>query len=148
FVLSSALAGLGGILIAPITFAWAYMGTTPGIKAFAAAIFGGLENTDGILVGGLVIGLLEQLFGIVNSNFKEGVTFLFILIVLAISPTGLMGRREISKVCYAAPHFRLFRPGQLGAGRAGCTGAGAAADHLRRPIFHPGDAVAGVSVHR
>jgi branched-subunit amino acid ABC-type transport system permease component len=38
------------------------------------------------------------LFGIVNSNFKEGVTFLFILIVLAISPTGLMGRREISKV--------------------------------------------------
>ena len=39
FVLSSALAGLGGILIAPITFAWAYMGTLPGIKAFAAAIF-------------------------------------------------------------------------------------------------------------
>jgi branched-chain amino acid transport system permease protein len=74
------------------------MGTVPGIKAFAAAIFGGLENPIGILVGGLVIGLLEQLFGIVNSNFKEGVTFLFILIVLAISPTGLMGRREISKV--------------------------------------------------
>jgi branched-chain amino acid transport system permease protein len=98
FVLSSALAGLGGILIAPITFAWAYMGTMPGIKAFAAAIFGGLENPIGILIGGLVIGLLEQLFGIVNSNFKEGVTFLFILIVLAISPTGLMGRREISKV--------------------------------------------------
>src|SRR6476646_1211666 len=98
FVLSSALAGLGGILIAPITFAWAYMGTTPGIKAFAAAIFGGLENPIGILIGGLVIGLLEQLFGIVNSNFKEGVTFLFILVVLAISPTGLMGRREITKV--------------------------------------------------
>ena len=53
FVLSSALAGLGGILIAPITFAWAYMGTVPGIKAFAAAIFGGLENPIGILVGGL-----------------------------------------------------------------------------------------------
>ena len=97
FVLSSALAGLGGILIAPITFAWAYMGTTPGIKAFAAAIFGGLENPIGILIGGLVIGLLEQLFGIVNSNLKEGITFLFILIVLAISPTGLMGRREITQ---------------------------------------------------
>ena len=39
FMLSSALAGLGGILIAPVTFAWAYMGTVPGIKAFAAAIF-------------------------------------------------------------------------------------------------------------
>jgi branched-chain amino acid transport system permease protein len=64
FVLSSALAGLGGILIAPITFAWAYMGTMPGIKAFAAAIFGGLDNPIGILIGGLVIGVLEQLFGV------------------------------------------------------------------------------------
>ena len=98
FVLSSALAGLGGILIAPITFAWAYMGTMPGIKAFAAAIFGGLDNPIGILIGGLVIGVLEQLFGVVNSNLKEGITFFFILIVLAIRPTGLMGRREITKV--------------------------------------------------
>lgn len=89
---------LGGILIAPITFAWAYMGTVPGIKAFAAAIFGGLENPIGILIGGLVIGLLEQLLGMVNSNLKEGITFFFILIVLAIRPTGLMGRREITKV--------------------------------------------------
>ena len=98
FVLSSALAGIGGVLIAPITFAWAYMGTVPGIKAFAAAIFGGLENPIGILVGGLVIGLLEQLFGIINSNLKEGVTFLFILLILAIRPTGLMGRKDITKV--------------------------------------------------
>src|SRR6185369_13357534 len=86
------------VVPAPLTFAWAYMGTTPGIKAFAAAIFGGLENPIGILIGGLVIGLLEQVFGIINSNLKEGITFLFILIVLAISPTGLMGRREITKV--------------------------------------------------
>ncbi|MGO8918241.1 MAG: branched-chain amino acid ABC transporter permease [Stellaceae bacterium] len=98
FVLSSALAGLGGILVAPITFAWAYMGTVPGIKAFAAAIFGGLENPIGILIGGLVIGLLEQLFGIIDSNLKEGVTFLFILLILAVRPTGLMGRKEITKV--------------------------------------------------
>lgn len=98
FVLSSALAGLGGILIAPITFAWAYMGTVPGIKAFAAAIFGGLENPIGILIGGLVIGLLEQFFGIINSNLKEGITFLVILLILALRPTGLMGRKEIEKV--------------------------------------------------
>ncbi len=98
FMLSSALAGLGGILIAPVTFAWAYMGTVPGIKAFAAAIFGGLENPVGILIGGLVIGLLEQLFGVINSNLKEGITFLFILIMLAFRPTGLMGRRTIEKV--------------------------------------------------
>ncbi len=98
FVISSALAGLGGILIAPVTFAWAYMGTVPGIKAFAAAIFGGLENPVGILVGGLVIGLLEQFFGIINSNLKEGITFLVILLILAVRPTGLMGKKDIEKV--------------------------------------------------
>ena len=98
FVLSSALAGLGGILIAPITFAWAYMGTVPGIKAFAAAIFGGLETPIGILIGGLVIGLLEQFFGIINSNIKEGITFLAILLILAFRPSGLMGRKDITKV--------------------------------------------------
>lgn len=98
FVLSSALAGLGGVLISPITFAWAYMGTVPGIKAFAAAIFGGLENPIGILIGGLVVGVLEQFFGIVNSNLKEGITFLFILLILVVRPTGLMGKKEIEKV--------------------------------------------------
>jgi branched-chain amino acid transport system permease protein len=98
FVLSSALAGLGGILIAPITFAWAYMGTLPGIKAFAAAIFGGLENPVGILIGGLAIGLLEQFFGIVSSTLKDGITFLVVLIILAVRPNGLMGRKAITKV--------------------------------------------------
>jgi branched-chain amino acid transport system permease protein len=98
FVLSSALAGLGGVLVAPITFAWAYMGTVPGIKAFAAAIFGGLEHPIGILIGGLAIGLLEQVFGIINSNIKEGITFLAVLLFLAVRPTGLMGRKDITKV--------------------------------------------------
>jgi branched-chain amino acid transport system permease protein len=98
FVLSSALAGLGGVLVAPITFAWAYMGTVPGIKAFAAAIFGGLEHPIGILIGGLTIGLLEQVFGLINSNIKEGVTFLAVLLFLAVRPTGLMGRKDITKV--------------------------------------------------
>ena len=92
FVLSSALAGLGGVLIAPITFAWAYMGTVPGIKAFAAAIIGGLENPIGILIGGLAVGVLEQFFGIINSNLKEGITFLFVLLIRG-APTGLLGRR-------------------------------------------------------
>lgn len=98
FVLSSALAGLGGVLVAPITFAWAYMGTVPGIKAFAAAIFGGLEHPIGILIGGLTIGLLEQVFGLIDSNIKEGITFLAVLLFLAVRPTGLMGRKDITKV--------------------------------------------------
>src|SRR6266853_1820471 len=52
----------------------------------------------GILVGGLVIGLLEQFFGIINSNLKEGITFLVILLILAVRPTGLMGKKDIEKV--------------------------------------------------
>ena len=110
FVLSSALAGLGGILIAPITFAWAYMGTMPGIKAFAAAIFGGLDNPIGILIGGLVIGVLEQLLGMVNSNLKEGITFFFILIVLAIRPTGLMGAGRSPRSDMQLPIFAFSGP--------------------------------------
>jgi branched-chain amino acid transport system permease protein len=98
FSLSSALAGLGGILIAPITFAEAYMGTVPGIKAFAAAIIGGLENPIGILIGGIAVGLLEQFFGLINSNLKEGITFFIILLILAARPTGLLGRKTIEKV--------------------------------------------------
>jgi branched-chain amino acid transport system permease protein len=98
FVLSSALAGLGGILIAPITFAWAYMGTLPGIKAFAAAIFGGLENPVGILLGGLAIGLFEQFFGILSSTLKDGITFLIVLVFLGLRPNGLLGRKVITKV--------------------------------------------------
>ena len=42
--------------------------------------------------------MLEQLFGIVNSNLKEGITFLVILLILAVRPTGLMGKKEIEKV--------------------------------------------------
>ena len=50
------------------------------------------------MIGGLVIGLGEQLFGTISSNLKEGITFLFILVMLAFRPTGLMGRRTIEKV--------------------------------------------------
>ncbi len=98
FALSSCLAGLGGVLIAPVTFAWAYMGTIPGIKAFAVAIFGGLEHPVGILLGGLVIGILEQIFGLLSSTLKEGFIFLFILLALALRPSGLLGGKGVEKV--------------------------------------------------
>ena len=73
-------------------------GHRPGIKAFAAAIIGSLENPIGILIGGLAVGVLEQFFGIISSNLKEGITFLFVLLILAVRPTGLMGRKQIEKV--------------------------------------------------
>jgi branched-chain amino acid transport system permease protein len=50
------------------------------------------------LIGGLAVGVLEQFFGIISSNLKEGITFLFVLLILAVRPTGLMGRKQIEKV--------------------------------------------------
>jgi len=93
YVLSSVLAGLGGVLIAPITFAYAYMGTVLGVKAFAAAIVGGLENPLGILIGGLIMGVVEQIAAGINSNLKDGITFALIILILALRPTGLLGKR-------------------------------------------------------
>lgn len=95
FILSSMLAGLGGLLIGPITYASAYLGAILGLKAFAAAIVGGLDNPAGILVGGLVLGVAEQLVSYLQSdlsNFKDAAAFVLILAVLAIRPSGLFGR--------------------------------------------------------
>jgi branched-chain amino acid transport system permease protein len=98
YALSSGLAGLGGILIAPITFAFAEMGALITIKAFAAALVGGLDNPLGILLGGWIIGLIEQGATIVSSDIRDLSIFVFVLFLLAIRPTGLMGVKAIEKV--------------------------------------------------
>lgn len=98
YALSSGLAGLGGILIAPITFAFAEMGALITIKAFAAALVGGLDNPLGILLGGLIIGLIEQGATIISSDIRDLSIFVFVLFLLAIRPTGLMGVKAIEKV--------------------------------------------------
>lgn len=93
YALSSALAGLGGLLVGPITFTSFHMGAVLGLKAFAAAIVGGLENPVGILVGGLLIGLVEQVVALNYSGWKDASAFVLILAVLAIAPQGLLGKR-------------------------------------------------------
>lgn len=98
YALSSGLAGLGGILIAPITFAFAEMGALITIKAFAVALAGGLENPLGILLAGFLIGLIEQGATIINSDIKDLSIFFVVLVILAIRPTGLMGAKTIEKV--------------------------------------------------
>lgn len=98
FILASMLAGLGGMLVAPITFASPYLGAILGLKAFAAAIVGGLDDPLGILVGGMVLGLAEQLFSLWNSAAQDGVAFVLILAILAFRPTGLFGRVLTEKV--------------------------------------------------
>ena len=98
YALSSGLAGLGGLLIAPITFAYADMGVIIVIKAFAAAIVGGLDNPVGILIAGLIIGMTEQFATIINSDIRDLSIFIVVIILLALRPSGLTGAKSIEKV--------------------------------------------------
>jgi branched-chain amino acid transport system permease protein len=97
FALSSALAGLGGILVGPITNTAFFMGATLGLKAFAAAIIGGLVNPVGILIGGLLLGVIEQVFSMYNSAYKDASAFVLILLVLIFMPQGLFGKKVKEK---------------------------------------------------
>ncbi|MFM1653616.1 branched-chain amino acid ABC transporter permease [Brevibacillus sp. B_LB10_24] len=97
FALSSALAGIGGILVGPITNTAFFMGATLGLKAFAAAIIGGLDNPVGILIGGLLLGVLEQVFALGSSAYKDASAFVLILIVLIFMPQGLFGKKVKEK---------------------------------------------------
>ncbi|CAB5684172.1 LIV-I protein H [Delftia tsuruhatensis] len=98
FVVSSALAGMAGLLIAPITTASVFMGLTLALKAFSAAIFGGLGSPRGCMLGGFILGLIEALVGLWHAELREISIFVLIILVLAIKPEGLLGRRIAEKV--------------------------------------------------
>jgi branched-chain amino acid transport system permease protein len=99
FGLSAAIGSLGGVLIAPILLAQFTMGQAILVKAFAAAIVGGLLSSPGVIVGGLVVGLAENLAGgYVSSAYKDVVAFAVLIVVLAVRPTGILGTRTEEKV--------------------------------------------------
>lgn len=98
FVLSSALAGLGGLLAAPIASASLFMGLGIALKAFSGAIMGGLDNPRGCIFGGFVLGLLEQGIALWQAQWREIVIFALIILVLSVWPNGLFGSRSFDKV--------------------------------------------------
>lgn len=98
FVISSALAGLAGILIAPITTASVFIGLGVALKAFSAAIVGGLTNPRGCVLGGFLLGLIEALVGLWRAEMREITIFLLIIIVLVLRPGGLLGARSVEKI--------------------------------------------------
>ncbi|XAH23167.1 branched-chain amino acid ABC transporter permease [Xylophilus sp. GW821-FHT01B05] len=98
FVVSSGLAGLAGLLIAPITTASVFMGLTLALKAFSAAILGGLSSPRGCMLGGFLLGLIEALVGLWHAELREISIFLLIILVLVLKPEGLLGRRIAEKV--------------------------------------------------
>lgn len=99
FGLSAGLGALGGILISPILLAQYSMGQAILVKAFAAGIVGGLSSIPGVIVGGLLVGVAENLAGAyISSAYKDVVAFAVLLLVLAVRPAGLLGRRQEEKV--------------------------------------------------
>ena len=100
FGLGSALAGAAGILFAvnypaidPL------MGILPGLKAFIAAVLGGIGNLPGAALGGIIIGVTETFVaGYISSTYRDAIAFGILILILLIRPSGLLGKKEIEKV--------------------------------------------------
>lgn len=98
FVVSSALAGLSGFLLAPIAQASLFMGLTVGLKGFSGAMIGGLSNPRGCVIGGFALGILESTVNLWQAQWREVAIFALVILVLAFRPTGLFGARLVEKV--------------------------------------------------
>ena len=99
FALSTALAGLAGMLIAPLFSIHSEMGTLFGIKAFAVAILGGITSASGVMLAGLLYGLIEaSVTAFIGSTYTQIIVFAVVIIALAIMPNGLLGRAAAKKV--------------------------------------------------
>jgi branched-chain amino acid transport system permease protein len=99
YALSSMTAAFAGVLVAPITLTGANMGAALGLKAFAVAIIGGLSSGVGVVVGGLILGIVENLTGYyISTGYKDVPGLLLLLLVLSIKPSGLFGAATIKKV--------------------------------------------------
>jgi branched-chain amino acid transport system permease protein len=100
FIIGSMLAAVAGILyglsypkIDPL------LGIMPGLKAFVAAVLGGIGNVPGAVVGGLVIGIVESFVGGSSfSNYRDAIAFIILIIILLFRPSGLFGKYEPEKV--------------------------------------------------
>ncbi|MBK9519281.1 MAG: branched-chain amino acid ABC transporter permease [Anaeromyxobacter sp.] len=100
FVLGSALAAAAAILNAvPRPQINPLFGLMPGLKAFVAAVLGGIGSVPGAMVGGLVLGLAEEFVaGYTASSFKDAIAFTILILVLLFKPEGLFGRVTVEKV--------------------------------------------------
>lgn len=99
FGLSFAIAAIAGVLIGPLYFVSFDMGEMVGLKAFSAAVFGGINSIPGTILGGIFIGVLENLAGgYISSAYKDLVAFVILLLMLLVRPNGLLGRETPVKV--------------------------------------------------
>jgi branched-chain amino acid transport system permease protein len=99
FALSGLLAGVAGIMVAPLFTISSTMGTLFGIKAFAVAILGGIGSAWGVVVAGLIYGIAEALVtALLGSIYTQIVSFALVIVSLMVMPNGLFGRAEVRKV--------------------------------------------------
>ncbi|MBF9015582.1 MULTISPECIES: branched-chain amino acid ABC transporter permease [unclassified Oceanispirochaeta] len=100
FLIGSATAALGGVLISShigqINF---YIGFIAGIKAFVAAVLGGIGSIPGAVLGSFVLGLTESFgTGYISSDYEDAFAFIILIVILIFKPSGLLGRKENEKV--------------------------------------------------
>lgn len=115
FAIGGALGGVGGVLFAlKFPNLDPYSGTIPGIKAFSAAVLGGIGSIPGAVLGGLVLGIIENFLGVISSfgqlfpklaflgaikaEYKDVGAFIALIVILIFKPSGLLGRNATEKV--------------------------------------------------
>jgi branched-chain amino acid transport system permease protein len=97
--LGALLGGLAGVLMAPVTLVYPDMGWSILVKSFAAAVLGGLDSLVGAVIGGLLLGVFEQLLaGYVGTMFHSIAGFAVIIVVLLFRPNGILGSKESVRV--------------------------------------------------
>ncbi len=99
FLINAALAALTALLVTPVYLAKFDMGDGLGVKAFYAAIIGGFSSSRGALLGGVLVGVLENLVGAyISPGYKDGVALLLFLVVIVFRPEGLLGQPQARRV--------------------------------------------------
>ena len=99
FGISAGLAAIAGIMIAPLTYARVDMSATIGMKAFEAAILGGIGNLWGALLGGVILGIVEALgSAYISTAYRDAFSFIILFVVLFVKPTGLLNKKIENKL--------------------------------------------------
>ena len=100
FAIGSALAGAAGVMVGIIyPRIQPLMGTMPGLKAFVAAVFGGIGSIPGAMLGGVIMGLTESLVtAYISSTWRDAIAFSLLIIILLVKPAGILGKSTREKV--------------------------------------------------
>ena len=99
FAINAALACTAALLVTPAYLAKFDMGVSLGMKAFLAAIIGGFNSSRGAMLGGLIIGISENIAGAyISAEYKEAVALVLFLLIILVKPNGLLGKAEQRKV--------------------------------------------------